>query len=102
MRLISNISDVNEIPVRENSPSEVDSLNQESDICYQTVVDIFAFFKRRFTIPYILNTIHQCAGDIPTAIQKLNHSAPKAEEPCNFSYHKISGTKEQIDSYFMF
>lgn len=98
----SNFTEAVASSLRENSSLDNDSSNQEQDIYYQTVLDIFLFFKRRFTIPYILNTIHQCAGNIPIALQKLNHSTPKAEEPCNFSYHKITGTKDQIDAYFDF
>ncbi|KAK8853988.1 hypothetical protein M9Y10_016537 [Tritrichomonas musculus] len=98
----SNFSETDENTLKQGSSPDLVSITQDQDICYQTVVDIFLFFKRRFSIPFILNTIHQCAGDIPIALQKLNHSIPKGEEPCNFSYHKISGTKDQIDAYFTY
>lgn len=98
----SNQQETNQNAIKENPPPDLNNLNDEQDVCYQIVADIFLFFKRRFSIPSILNTIHQCAGDIPTALQKLNHSVPRGEEPCNFSYHKITGTKEQLDAYFTF
>ncbi|KAH0802454.1 AT hook motif family protein [Histomonas meleagridis] len=73
------------------------------DPYYQTILTIYAFFNQTVPITTIMNAIHQAAGDVTLAVQRISqNNSYKYDEPCDFSYQKIYAPKEKIEQYFSF
>ncbi|OHS93432.1 hypothetical protein TRFO_11868 [Tritrichomonas foetus] len=74
----------------------------DDDPFYQTVTDIFSYFNQKISISSILYAIHISGGDVKKAIHKLKFSPPPPAESNDFTFHKVSASKEQIESYFTY
>ena len=73
------------------------------DPYYQTILAIYSFFNQSIPITTIMNAIHQAAGDVALAVQRISqNNSYKYDEPCDFSYQKIYSQKEKIEQYFSF
>lgn len=73
----------------------------ESDPHYQTVICIYDYLEHRYSVATILSALHQAAGDVRKALQRILRNTYAREEACDFSIANVYAAKEQIDSYFM-
>lgn len=88
----TSVSDNNSVPQQKN---------YENDSYYQTVIDIYEYLEHKYSISTILVAIHQAAGDVKKAVQRILKNTYTREESCDFSIAKIYAPKEFIDNYFM-
>lgn len=78
----SNLQDINEDPY------------------YKTLIMIYDYFNHKVSFLSILNAIHQSAGDVHLALQRLLKNPYHVDETCDFSFQKLYSNKEKIEQYF--
>lgn len=70
------------------------------DPYYKTLIMIYEYFNHKVSLAAILNAIHQSAGDVRLALQRLVKNPYHIDETCDFSFQKLYSNKEKIEQYF--
>jgi hypothetical protein len=73
---------------------------EESDVFYETVMEIYRFFNRKKKIPVILTALHQSGGNVKAAVALLTGKGYGDGLVIDFRYTAIDADPDDIERYF--